>query len=173
MLHVVHTHPVPQGLSEIAEEFKRLDGERRARGLSLADAGRYHALFARLSEALESGERHRRVDARQFLRVPFRLTLTLRRPHGTAYAACHDFGGGGCAITTDELLHVGDDVWLDGADLEGRRHPLHGRAQVVWSRVPTGGRAPGYGLRFCLDAPQERDEIDRLFYRVLDRFLAR
>jgi hypothetical protein len=164
---------VPLGISEIAEEFKRLDHARRSRGLSLGEAGRYQALVERLSDALESGTRHRRVDTRQFLRVPFRMTLTLRRPHGVALATCNDFGGGGCAITTDERVSVDDDVWLDGADVDGERHELHGRAQVVWTRLPTAAAPAGYGLKFCIDARQERDQIDRLFYRVLDRFLTR
>src|SRR5512147_1652781 len=144
---------VPLGLSEIAEEFKRLDAERRTRGLSLADAGKYHALFTRLSDVLASGERHRRVDTRQFLRVPFRLTLTVRRANGTLLCGCHDFGGGGCAVGSDEQLSLGDDVWLDGADLEGEQHPLHGRATVVWTRLPTADAPPSYGLKFCLDSP--------------------
>src|SRR5262245_61136782 len=115
---------IPTGLSEIAEEFKRLDSKRRTSGLSLTDAGHYHALFARLSDALESGARHRRVDTRQFLRVPFRMTLTIRRARGTLTATCHDFGGGGCAISCDSRFALDDDVWLDGADLEGEMHPL-------------------------------------------------
>lgn len=164
---------VQLGLSEIAEEFKRLDRHRRTRGLSLGEAGRYHTLCERLSDELEAGCRSRRVDARQFLRVPFRMTLTIRRPSGLVRADCHDFGGGGCAITTPERFDLDDDVWLDGADLEGEPHPLHGRASVAWARLAVGGQPPGYGLRFCLDAPSERDQIDRLFYRVLDRFLAR
>jgi len=164
---------VPQGLSELAEEFKELDRHRRTRGLSLNEAGRYHALFERLSDTLAHGERNRRVDTRQFLRVPFRMTLTMRRAHGVAFAECHDFGGGGCAVSTAERLELDDDVWLDGADLEGEKHPLHGRATVVWTRLPTGGEPARYGLRFCIDAPDERDQIDRLLYRVLDRFLAR
>jgi hypothetical protein len=159
------------GLSEIAEEFKRLDRQRRRGGLSLGDAGRYHALFERLSDALESGQRQRRVDTRQFLRVPFRMTLSIRRPAGVVTAVCHDFGGGGCAIGCDVPLALDDDVWLDGAELEGERHPLRGRASVAWSRLATPGQPPGYGLRFCLDAPEERAQIDRLFFRVLDRFL--
>ncbi len=164
---------VPQGLSEIAEEFKELDRHRRTRGLSLTEAGRYHALFERLSDTLALGERNRKVDTRQFLRVPFRMTLTIRRAHGLVQAACHDFGGGGCALSCDERFDLDDDVWLDGADLEGELHPLHGRATVVWTRLPTGGEPARYGLKFCIDAPEERDQIDRLLYRVLDRFLAR
>ena len=164
---------VSQGLSEIAEEFKRLDHHRRTRGLSLTEAGRYHALFERLSDTLALGERSRRADTRQFLRVPFRMTLTIRRAHGVVLAACHDFGGGGCALTSDERFDLDDDVWLDGAEIEGEHHPLHGRATVVWARLPTGGEASRYGLRFCIDAAEERDQIDRLLYRVLDRFLAR
>jgi hypothetical protein len=164
---------IPLGLSEIAEEFKQLDRRRRTCGLSLGEAGRYHALYERLSDVLDSGQRHRRVEARQFLRVPFRMTLTIRRPRGTLLAQCHDFGGGGCAISCDESFDLDDDVWLDGADLEGELHQLHGRASVVWARLAVGGEPRGYGLRFCLDAPMERDQIDRLFYRVLDRFLAK
>src|SRR3954471_6328006 len=97
----VHAHSVPPGLSELAEEFKRLDRQRRTRGLSLSEAGHYHTLFERLSDTLEAGARHRRVETRQFLRVPFRMTLTIRRAHGTVMATCHDFGGGGCSLTTD------------------------------------------------------------------------
>ena len=164
---------VSQGLSEIAEEFKELDRHRRMRGLSLTEAGRYHALFERLSDTLALGERSRRVDARQFLRVPFAMTLTIRRAQGLMTATCHDFGGGGCAIGSDESFDLDDDVWLDGAEIEGVAHPLHGRATVVWTRLPTGGEPSRYGLRFCIDAPEERDQIDRLLYRVLDRFLAR
>jgi hypothetical protein len=164
---------VPQGLSEIAEEFKELDHHRRTRGLSLAEAGRYHALFERLSETLALGERIRKVDTRQFLRVPFRMTLTIRRAHGMVRAVCHDFGGGGCSIACDEKFDLDDDVWLDGADLEGELHALHGRATVVWARLPTQGEPTRYGLKFCIDAPEERDQIDRLLYRVLDRFLSR
>jgi hypothetical protein len=160
-------------LSELAEEFKRLDRHRRTRGLSLTEAGRYHALFERLSDTLALGERVRRVDTRQFLRVPFRMTLTIRRADGLAHALCHDFGGGGCSVVTDETLELDDDVWLDGAAIEGQAHALHGRATVVWARLPTGGEPARYGLRFCIDAPEERDQIDRLLYRVLDLFLRR
>ena len=165
---------VPLGLSEIAEEFRRLDHARRSRGLSLGEAGRYHLLVERLSDALDSGARHRRVDTRQFLRVPFRMMLTLRLARGTQQATCHDFGGGGCAISTTEYFHLDDDVWLDGADVDGEPHPLHGRAQVVWARLPTADDGvASYGLKFCIDSRAERDQIDRLFYRVLDRFLMR
>jgi hypothetical protein len=160
-------------LSEIAEQFKRLDQDRRTRGLSPTEAGEYHALFERLSDTLALGERSRRVDGRQFLRVPFRMTLTIRRAHGLVAAACHDFGGGGCSMASDERFLLDDDVWLDGADIEGQAHPLHGRALVVWTRPPPAGEPARYGLRFCIDAPEERDQIDRLFYRVLDRFLER
>lgn len=164
---------IPQGLSELADEFKRLDHDRRTRGLSLNEAGRYHTLFERLSDTLASGERNRRVDTRQFLRVPFHMTVTIRRADGPRAAACHDFGGGGCAIATDERFFLDDDVWLDGAEIEGESHPLHGRATVAWTRPATGGEPARYGLKFCIDAHEERDQIDRLFYRVLDRFLAR
>ena len=164
---------VPQGLSELADEFKRLDQDRRTRGLSLSEAGRYHALFERLSDTLASGERSRRVDTRQFLRVRFDMTLTIRRADGVRAAACHDFGGGGCAISSDERFELDDDVWLDGADIEDEHHPLHGRATVAWLRLPTDGEPGRYGLKFCIDAKEERDQIDRLLYRVLDRFLAR
>ena len=169
----LRAHSAPPGLSEIAEEFKRLDRQRRSRGLSLTEAGRYHALFERLSDTLEAGAKHRRVDTRQFLRVPFRMSLTIRRAHGIVMATCHDFGGGGCAIATDEKFDLDDDVWLDGAEIEGKIHPLHGRATIVWAGLPTGGGPSRYGLRFCIDADEERDQIDRLLYRVLDHFLAR
>lgn len=139
----------------------------------MSEAGRYHALFERLSDTLASGERNRRVDTRQFLRVPFAMTLTIRRAEGDREARCLDFGGGGCAIACDERFDIEDDVWLDGADIEGERHPLHGRATIAWLRLPAPGSPPQYGLRFCIDAVEERDQIDRLFYRVLDRFLAR
>jgi hypothetical protein len=162
---------VPQGLSEIAEEFKRLDQHRRTRGLSMTEAGRYHALFERLSDTLAHGERNRRVDTRQFLRVPFAMTLTIRRADGERRAACHDFGGGGCAISCDDRFDLDDDVWLDGAEIEGERHALHGRATVVWTRLPAEEQPSRYGLRFCIDVDEERDQIDRLLYRVLDRFL--
>jgi PilZ domain len=164
---------VPQGLSELAEEFKQLDRHRRTRGLSMTEAGRYQALYERLSDTLAQGERSRRVDTRQFLRVPFAMTLTIRRADGTRAAVCHDFGGGGCAVTSDERFELDDDAWLDGAEIEGERYPLHGRATVVWTRLPTGGEEARYGLRFCIDADEERDQIDRLLYRVLDRFLTK
>ncbi|HEY2743313.1 MAG TPA: PilZ domain-containing protein [Polyangia bacterium] len=165
---------VPQGLSEIAEEFKLLDQHRRTRGLSLTEAGRYHTLFERLSDTLAHGERNRRVDTRQFLRVPFRMTLTIRRADGMRAAVCHDFGGGGCAVScAGDRFELDDDVWLDGAEIEGERHPLHGRATIAWTRLPTGGEPARYGLKFCIDADEERDQIDRLLYRVLDRFLAK
>lgn len=160
---------IPMGLSEIAEEFKRLDCQRRQRGLSLGEAEQYHALFARLSDALDAGWRHRRVDERQFLRVPFPMTLFVRLPDGVMGVACHDFGGGGCALSSEQRLDREADVWLDGAELAGEHHPLHGRATVIWERASGGGWR--YGLRFCLDAPYERDQIDRLFFRVLDCFL--
>jgi hypothetical protein len=169
MPHALRAPSVPKGLSELAEEFRALDRERRERGLSLGDAGRYHSLFERLSESLASGERQRKVDARQFLRVPFVLELTLMRGQGRVAARCRDFGGGGCAISTGEPLAVDDDVWLDGASVEGESEPqpLRGRAVVAWADAETAS----YGLRFCLDVAEERDQIDRLFYRLLDRFL--
>jgi hypothetical protein len=159
------------GLSDIAEEFKELDDLRRRHGLSMADAERYHALFARLSDALASGERHRRVDTRQFLRVQFDMQLVVRTHDGDSLARCEDFGGGGCAVTCPALFQLGDDLWLDGAIIEGRHHELHGRAVVVWARLPTATSEQGYGLRFAIDCPKMRDQIDRVMYRVLDGFL--
>jgi hypothetical protein len=163
----------PVGLSQLAEEFRQLDQQRRRGRLSVADSARYHSLFARLSDALASGQRHRRADARQFLRVSFPMQIVLQRAHGPATAQCHDFGGGGCSISSDERLERDDDVWLDGAIVAGTRHELHGRAVVAWVRSPSLPSGPGYGLRFAIDQPRQRDEIDRLFYRVLDRFLRR
>jgi hypothetical protein len=162
----------PTGLSDIAEEFKHLDCVRRQQGLSLSDAERYHVLFSRLSDALASGERHRRVDARQFLRVRFHMELKLRTAAGELTAACLDFGGGGCAIACPAVFHLGDDVWLDGATIEGHVHELRGRAVVAWTRLASVETPQGYGLRFAIDSRDMRDQIDRLLYRVLDRFLS-
>ena len=159
------------GLSDIAEEFRELDAVRRHQGLSMTEAERYHSLFARLSDALASCERHRRVDARQFLRVRFQMTLVLRTGNGEVMAVCQDFGGGGCAVTSSETFHLNDDVWLDGAIIEGVRHPLHGRAVVAWARLATENSPQQYGLRFAIDSRDMRDQVDRVMYRVLDAFL--
>jgi Tfp pilus assembly protein PilZ len=160
------------GLSEIASEFKRLDEKRRQHGLSLGEAGRYNALFTQLSDALTAGERHRRVDLRQFLRVRSRMELIVRTRAGEIKAACRDFGGGGCAIESPALFELGGDVYLDGAVLEGKRFPLHGRAVVAWARLPTTVTAGhGFGLKFAIESQEMRDQIDRLLYRVLDAFL--
>jgi hypothetical protein len=159
------------GLSDIAEEFKELDERRRHNGLSMAEAERYHSLFSRLSDALASNERHRRVDARQFLRVRFKMEIVIRTPAGEVLASCNDFGGGGCAVSCPAMFELGDDLWLDGAILDGVRHPLHGRAVVTWIRLQAAGRAQGYGLRFAIDSRPMRDQIDRALYRVLDNFL--
>jgi Tfp pilus assembly protein PilZ len=165
--------PGPQpGLSEIAGEFKRLDEMRRQRGLSLTEAGRYNTLFSQLSDALSANERHRKVDMRQFLRVRSPMELVLRTRAGEIRARCNDFGGGGCAVETAKVFNLGDDVYLDGVILDGTRHPLQGRGTVVWARLPTsvlGGH--GYGIKFVIESPQMRDEVDRIVYRVLDLFL--
>jgi hypothetical protein len=160
------------GLSDLAEEFRELDDRRRHDGLSPHDAEHYHQVFARLSDALASNERHRRVDMRQFIRIRFRMALVLRRNGEEVLAPCEDFGGGGCDIHCSDRLHVGDDLWLDGAVIEGERYPLHGRAVVVWTRHPAARDASaGYGLRFVIESPKMRDHVDRLLYRVLDTFL--
>jgi hypothetical protein len=171
MAHLMIQAPARVGLSDIAEEFRELDAVRRHQGLSMTEAERYHNLFARLSDALASCERHRRVDARQFLRVQFDMALVLRTKDGDALANCQDFGVGGCAVASTETFHLNDDVWLDGAVIEGVRHPLHGRAVVVWARLATVHSPQGYGLRFAIDSRDMRDQIDRLMYRVLDAFL--
>lgn len=161
------------GLSEIADEFRRLDGRRRKQGLSLGEAERYNTLFAQLSDHLASYERHRKVDVRQFLRVRSRMELIIRTGATEVRAVCHDFGGGGCAVSCPTLFHLDDDVWLDGAVIEGTRYPLHGRSVIAWTRLPSaGGKVHGYGLKFAIDSPKMRDEVDRLLYRVLDAFLA-
>ena len=168
---LLHAASARMGLSDIAEQFRELDARRRHGGLSLTEAEHYHTLFERLSEALASSERHRRVDSRQFLRVRFKMDLVLRTGSGEVLAQCSDFGVGGCAIATTELFQLGDDLYLDGAMVAGQRHPLHGRAQVAWTRLPTASTAQSYGLRFCIESPKMRDQIDRLMYRVLDTFL--
>lgn len=168
MPHALRTPSVPNGLAELAEEFRRLERLRRKAPLAPDDAERYLALFERLSDALAAGERNRRVDARQFLRVPFRLELGLRHDGQRLVVPCHDFGGGGCAICPDEPLADGDELYLDGASLEGERHPLSGRALVVWARLDA---RITYGLRFVCERPEERVQVDLIFYRVLDRFL--
>jgi hypothetical protein len=159
------------GLSEIAEQFRLLDSLRRQGSLSLTDAERYHNLFARLSDALASQARHRRVNTRQFLRVKFPMQVKLRTATAEVTADCLDFGAGGCLIACGHPFRTGDEFWLDGVTIEDQLFPLRGRAQVAWTRVPDDER-PGYGLRFCIDSPEMRNQIDRLLYRVLDRFLA-
>jgi hypothetical protein len=105
------------------------------------------------------------------LRVQFDMALVLRTERGEALAQCQDFGGGGCGITTNESFHLNDDVWIDGALIEGVRHPLRGRGVIVWARLPTLTAPQGYGLRFAIDSRDMRDQIDRVMYRVLDAFL--
>jgi hypothetical protein len=82
--------------------------------------------------------------------------------------SCHDFGGGGCALSPDEPLADGDELHLDGAILDGETHPLGVRALVVWARLDV---RITYGVRFVCDRPEERMQVDLFFYRVLDRFL--
>src|SRR4051794_9958744 len=170
MAHLAIPH-ARTGLSDIAEEFRELDVLRKHHGLSMSEAERYHSLFARLSDALASCERHRKVDARQFLRVHFDMALVLRTERGETLAQCQDFGGGGCAIVTSESFHLNDDVWIDGTVIEGVRHRLRGRSVVVWARLQTLTTPQGYGLRFAIDSREMRDQIDRVMYRVLDAFL--
>ena len=121
MAHQTYQAAQRTGISDIAEEFRELDLLRRHRSLSMAEAERYHALFARLSDALASGERHRRADTRQFQRVQFDMALVLRTPNGETLATCQDFGGGGCSISTPVSFHAGDDVWLDGTIMDRAR----------------------------------------------------
>jgi PilZ domain len=165
-------HHAPMGLSQIAEEFKLLDDRRRTQGLSLSDAERYHVLFARLDDALVSNERHRRVDERQFLRVRFDMELHVKSSAGDLLVSCQDFGGGGCSIACDAVFQLGQELSLNGAVIEGKRYPLRGRAVVAWARLPSLETRQGFGLRFAIDSRDMRDQIDRLLYRVLDRFLA-
>jgi hypothetical protein len=159
------------GLSEIADEFRQLDEKRRREGLALGDAERYRSLFARLSDALAGGERRRRVDARQFLRVPFPMELKLRCPVGLVAARCTDFGGGGCAIVSPESLVLGEEVKLDGVFLDDSTLPLGCHAVPVWHQLASRGSAQGYGLRFVMATRAHRDEIDRVLYRALGIFL--
>ena len=163
----------PHELSEIVERFRDPNLRRRAGSLSPAEQARYQALFSQLSDALAQGEIHRSPDARRFLRVRSEMELTVRYGEEKELVACHDFGGGGCRITSARELPLGIDLWLDGALLEGVRHPLEGRAVVVWTRsfVEAAESVRGYGLRFAIDSDPMRDQIDRVFYRVLDLFL--
>ena len=149
---------VPLGISEIAEEFKRLDHARRSRGLSLGEAGRYHALVERLSDALDAGARHRRVDTRQFLRVPFRMTLTLRRRARRHRCDVQRLRRRRLRHHHRGALRPRRRRLARRRRLDGVRHELHGRAQVVWTRLPTVEVPAGYGLKFCIDARQERDQ---------------
>lgn len=158
------------GLSQIAEEFRILDARRRIQGLSLREAELYRTLYERLSEILASGERHRKADRRQFLRVPFPMLINLRRADGEVQVICHNFGGGGCSVRWGAEVAEGDDLWLDGVWIGGQHHPLRGRAQVAWIN-PEGERGREYGLRFCIDSHEMKDQIDRILYRVLDVFL--
>jgi hypothetical protein len=170
---------VSPSLSELAEEFKRLDVRRRRQGLSLSDADRYNTLFEQLSEALSACERKRKCDVRQFLRVQADMVLVIRRPEGQMEAKCLDFGGGGCALalssssssSSSSSPAEGDDLWLDGAIIDGVRLELHGRGVIVWRRAHDDGTVTA-GLRFAIDSSAMRDQIDRVLYRVLDRFLA-
>src|SRR5258708_4713491 len=111
--------PTRPSFSKLADEFRMLDMRRRRYGLSLADVGRYQALCSQLSDALATMEKNRRLDARQFLRVPFAIQIVVRRPQGQLAIECHDFGGGGCAIRTTESFKLHEDVWVDGATLGG------------------------------------------------------
>jgi hypothetical protein len=166
---------VSPSLSELAEEFKRLDVRRRRQGLSLSDADRYNTLFEKLSEALSACERKRKCDMRQFLRVQADMVLVIRRPGGQMEVKCLDFGGGGCALALPSSPPSppaeGDDLWLDGAVIDGVRLELRGRGVIVWRRAHDDGTVTA-GLRFAIDSSAMRDQIDRVLYRVLDRFLA-
>jgi hypothetical protein len=157
-------------LGDLIEEFRALELRRRQGGLPLAEAERYYSLFQRLDDALASGERHRKADQRQFLRVPTDLTLTIRTPGGTLDVQCSDFGGGGCFFKGAPPFAAGETVWFDGASLHGQSFPLHGRAVIAWVEGATG-LIEGQGVRFVLECTEFRDQIDRLFYRVLDTLL--
>lgn len=158
------------GLSQIAAEFKILNDRRKAEGLRGKDADRYYALFARLSQALAGGERRRRMDARQFLRVPGGAVLVLCGAEGERTATCRDFGGGGCAVDFDGTLAEGERVQMAALIVGNHRVPLPLRAEVIWNRPnPAGGHL--LGLRFSIDSPGARDAVDRALYRVLDAFL--
>jgi hypothetical protein len=169
----LHAPAIRVGLTELAAEFKRLETMRRHRTLSRDDREYHRAVFARLSEVLASGARHGCVGERQFLRVPLPMNLVMQRRQGAVRVVCRDFGGGGCAIVTDEQLAVGEDVWLHGALLDGGWQRLHCRASVVWSmavweRKPAASAAAArYGLRFGLENVADREQVDALFYRLL------
>lgn len=162
--------PAGTSLGDLIEEFRALELRRRQGGLPMAEAERYYSLFQRLDEMLAKGERHRRADQRQFLRVPTELVLTVRRPEGNLEVQCTDFGGGGCFFQGAPLFKAGETVWFDGAKLHGQAFPLHGRAVIAWVEGATG-LIEGQGVRFVLECAAFRDEIDRLFYRILDTLL--
>ena len=126
---------VVQGLSEIAEEFKRLDRHRRTRGLSLSEAGP-------LSSAVRAIERRARAR---------RAHSSRRHAPVSARAVSHDVDDSSRARRRardvprlrrrrlrhrhDERFDLDDDVWLDGADLEGEQpraaRPRHGRVDAT------------------------------------------
>ena len=162
-----------RGVSKLAEEFRELERRRRAGRLPAGEVHRYHAMFGRLSDALASGERRRRMDARQFLRVLADLRLVVRTAAGESLARCLDFGGGGCSVAWDGALPRGAELRVDGALLEGHRYPLAVTAEVVWLRPAGSDGVPRYGLRFELEGSAAREQIDRVLYRVLDLFLDR
>lgn len=46
--------------------------------------------------------------------------------------------------------------------------PLAARARVVWRAEPGGGNGPGVGLAFAADSERIHNQIDRIFFRLLD-----
>lgn len=160
----------PTSLSDIAEEFRLLDQKRRKATLSDREREQYHCLFERLSDALAGGVRYRRMNERKFLRVPFPMTIHIRRGNSTLPAPCLNFGGGGCAIAADSFL-LEEEAVIDSIELAGEIYPLGSRSQVCWSRHGEAGERQ-YGLRFILESVEVRDTVDKIFYQALGRYIS-
>ena len=161
--------PYPHSLSDIAEEFRLLDIKRRKAALSDGEREQYHSLFERLSDALAGGVRYRRMNERKFLRVPFPMTVQIRRGSTTLSAPCLNFGGGGCAILAEQFL-LEEEAFIDSIEMAGETYRIDSQSQICWSRhTESGGRE--YGLRFLLESPEVRDTVDRIFYQALGHFI--
>jgi hypothetical protein len=160
--------PVPAWLSELAEELRDIDRRRRLKGgLSLADAARYRALVARLGQII--GTKSSPKDQREFLRVPHPATVLFHAGGELRAGLANDFGGGGMSMTSACEFRIGDRIALERAMVGDGWLRLQGGARVVW-RAPDGG--PGAGLAFEVDSPAMREQIDRVFYRVLDLYFS-
>ncbi len=164
----------PADVQRLLAEFAELNRRRLfgSPALAVEEVGAWTALRARLERHFEAQGScpWKGIERRQFLRLPTHIQIQVGTAGALQTAAVRNVSEGGLFLATDTPLERGACVLLVLDESLDGGPPVEIRGRVSWvCSEQRGDEPPGMGIAFEKLKPEQREVVDRLVDRALNR----